>query len=193
MVLQLVSGAAIWRVRMAALDASRPGWVVQLLNVELGGANEYSWTPTPAQAADLQRYCSTRVAAAQYGTSIWCEDIVGHVCVPDEVQWLRTMVTSVTPDPTPLRSAIPLTVIAKDDETGIVVPGATVTLTNYPTPSGTTVQFPANAPYSITLNTYFQRGPHGTPPNLLEPIAAVRAAHYADAEVDFQFGNLKGA
>ncbi|GAC1346739.1 MAG: hypothetical protein NVSMB27_10840 [Ktedonobacteraceae bacterium] len=104
-----------------------------------------------------------------------------------QVNVLSTMRISVTPNPTPLRTPIQRTVAAVDTPTGAAVPGATVTLTNYPTGAGTTVQFPANAPYAITLSSYQQHGPKGEPGDLLEPTATVSAAGYGDGDVPFQF------
>ena len=194
--LELSSSTPLWRVRMAALDASRPGGVVSLLNLEVmgytftstaDGKSAYSWVPTPAQAADLQRYCSSAAAAAQYGTSIWCEDIVGHVAVPDEVHWLSTMRVSVEPNPTPLRVPIQMLVSALDNQTGAQVPGAMVTLINYTSSQGTIIRFPANAPTSITLSAYQIPGPKGEPGDILEPTAIVSAAGYGDADVPFLY------
>jgi len=98
---------------------------------------------------------------------------------------LSTMHCIVTPAGPPVARAIQLTIQAIDDVTGTAVQTAMVTLTNYPTASGTTIQFPANAQYPttgiITLRTYTQRGPFGTPPNVLYPSATVSAPGYSDA------------
>jgi hypothetical protein len=98
---------------------------------------------------------------------------------------LSTMHCIVTPAGPPLGRAIQLTIQAIDDLTGAVVQTAMVTLINYSTASGTTIQFPANAPYpmtgTITLHTYTQRGPYGTPPTILYPRATVSAGGYSDA------------
>ncbi|GAC1346741.1 MAG: hypothetical protein NVSMB27_10850 [Ktedonobacteraceae bacterium] len=115
----------------------------------------------------------------------WFGDFTTPVTV--NVTTASTMRISVTPNPTPLRTPIQLTVAAVDNQTGATVPGATVTLTNYPTGAGTTVQFPVNAPHQITLSSYQQHGPKGEPGDLLEPTATVSAAGYLNADVPFQF------
>jgi hypothetical protein len=130
--LELASSTAVWRVRMAALDASRPGGVVSLLDVETEGRftptaeglHVYRWTPTPAQLTDLQRYCSSRTVAQQYATSIWCVDLVGHVSVPEEVHWLRTMRVTVSPAALPLGLPVRVTVYAADAATGASLTGS---------------------------------------------------------------------
>jgi hypothetical protein len=124
-------------------------------------------------------------AMVQEGVT-WFGDFTTPVAV--NVTTVSTMRVSVVPNPTPLRTPIQLTVAAVDSQTGAPVPGATVTLTNYPTGAGTTVQFPANAPHQITLLSHLQRGPKGEPGELLEPTAIASAAGYLNADVPFQFG-----
>ena len=97
----LTNPAGAWRVRLAALDPvpspSVPGsgvHVVSLLDVgsagrfTLGGdgVSRFSWVPTARQQAALARYC-TPAGALAYGTSLWFEDMVGHVSVPDSMAW----------------------------------------------------------------------------------------------------------
>jgi hypothetical protein len=78
----------VHRIRMAALD---PG-VVSLLEVPLtdfvptGPNTALAWTPTDAQRTQLARY-ATPAGAHRYGTSIWFEDIVGHVSTPERLEW----------------------------------------------------------------------------------------------------------
>ncbi|HUS16431.1 MAG TPA: hypothetical protein VM536_15645 [Chloroflexia bacterium] len=127
------NSTAVWRVRMAALDASRPGGVVWLLDTEMagrfagaaGGGNQYSWTPG-AQTADLQRYAGSATAARQYGTSLWCEDVAGHVSVPEAMRWLRTMRVTLTPAQIPYGVEVPVTVQAVDAQTGTPLAGDVV-------------------------------------------------------------------
>jgi hypothetical protein len=100
---------------------------------------------------------------------------------PTPIPWppmsLSTMHCIVTPAGPPLGRPIQLTIQAIDDLTGAVVQTAMVTLLNPVAP----IQFPANAPYPITLHTQTQRGPYGTAPTILYPSASVSAGGYRDA------------
>ena len=88
--------ANVWRVRMAALDPvpdpsqpAQPATVVPLLDMELGvrfaagsdGIYRLSWAPPANLQAALAKYCTADGALA-HGTSIWFEDMVGHVSLP---------------------------------------------------------------------------------------------------------------
>jgi hypothetical protein len=86
----------VWRVRMAALDPDQNGAVVSLLDLvteerfrPIGPGQDgfyYLCNLKANEVAGLTRYC-TREGAIKYGTSIWFEDIVGHVSVSEEVGW----------------------------------------------------------------------------------------------------------
>ncbi len=86
--LTLSGAAGVHRVRMAALDPDP----VPLLDIPWADgvqrANDtmFTWTPTTAQRAQLNRYC-TPAGAHQFATSVWAEDILGHVCTPEQVDW----------------------------------------------------------------------------------------------------------
>ena len=90
----------VWRVRMAALDPVRG--VVTLIDKTTtpenfsplaDGSFECAWLPT--STADLRKY-GTHVGAIEFGTSIWFEDVVGHVSVPDQpVKWASSDATFV--------------------------------------------------------------------------------------------------
>jgi hypothetical protein len=102
--LTLSPPARVWRVHLAALDPiapplapAQPVQVVTLLDVELegnfvaspDGLYRFRWAPRPSQQRLLGRYC-TAAGALQYGTSLWFEDLVGHVSVPDALRWVGT-------------------------------------------------------------------------------------------------------
>jgi hypothetical protein len=97
----LTRPANVWRVRLAALDPvpslPAPGAspaAVRLLDVEYSGrftvggdgVARFAWVPTARLQAALARYC-TPAGALAHGTSLWFEDIVGHVSVPDALAW----------------------------------------------------------------------------------------------------------
>jgi hypothetical protein len=107
------------------------------------------------------------------------------------------MLVTVSPSPTPLGTPVQLTVHAVDSLTGAPVPGATVTLTNYPTALPVTVRFRANAPYTVTLRSHGSEGgallpgpgPRPEPgPIIRYPHAVVTAPNYPTADVPFDFG-----
>lgn len=93
----------LWRLRIAALVPGSPDAVVPLVDAELPGrlrrrgadAFELQWTPDGREAEALGRY-ATADGARTFGTSIWLEDLVGHVATPEEVVWLRQ-----SPEPLP--------------------------------------------------------------------------------------------
>jgi hypothetical protein len=87
----------VWRIRIAALVLGRPDATVPVLTLEMLAGRfaqiaddtyEYAWTPTASELAALRTYC-TRQGVSAHGTSLWVEDVVGHVNVPDEVRWLH--------------------------------------------------------------------------------------------------------
>ena len=88
------SFANVWRARAAALD-STTGQVIPLFHVLAdrfaqlpGGAFELRWSVSVEEQMRLKQYCSPE-GATRYATSIWFEDIVGHVSVPEALQWLK--------------------------------------------------------------------------------------------------------
>ena len=129
----------VWRVRIAAVEPfedpathiTRPR-VVPLVDVTTEGAftpvafgrYERRWTPTAAELASLRRYCSPEGAAA-FATSIWFEDVVGDVSVPESITWQRSHSVSAfaTPNSVFLDRPVELTVIARDSRTQQVLDG----------------------------------------------------------------------
>ena len=121
---------SIWRVRMAALDDA--GSVVTLQDVTLdsftysaaAAAYVYRWTPSATAATALRRY-ATADAMVGNGTSIWFQDVTGHVAPPDEIRWARPaeMRVTVTPAVIPLDVEVRVTVHAVDANTGALING----------------------------------------------------------------------
>lgn len=110
----------VWRVRMAALEAfgdpeacMTRARVVPLVNVTTPGEftnsfgrYEHRWTPTEAEMKSL-RLCCSENGAASFATSIWFEDIVGHVGVPESIVWLQPEVgAKVRPNATAVAGPI---------------------------------------------------------------------------------------
>lgn len=120
----------VWRVRMASFDDA--GNVVDLVDATFdqfqyrpnAGAYVMRWKPDPGRLAALRTYANAPAAASQ-GTSIWFEDLTGHVAPPDALVWSRPaeMVVSVTPAAIPLGIATKVTVRAADATTNAVLSG----------------------------------------------------------------------
>jgi hypothetical protein len=99
----LTSPESVSRVQLAALDpvpdpssAGSAATVVTLLDVPAAGyfgttisAEVFSWSPSARVQALLARYC-TPAGALAHGTSLWCEDLVGHASLPDSMVWAGT-------------------------------------------------------------------------------------------------------
>jgi hypothetical protein len=127
----------VWRVRLGAIAAAtptQPSRAISLHSVELSqfrtigdGVLEHRWRPGETELAVMREACSD-AGAATFATSIWFEDVVGHVAVPDRLRWLRAMTATCTPSTVPLEKPTTVTVRARDVLTGAPVPG-TVTIT----------------------------------------------------------------
>ena len=126
------SGSNVWRIRMAAFDAN--GAVVQLFDFKLdagfqyvaaAGVYQHQWVPTAAAAAQLNAY-ATADGATAHGTSIWFEDMTGHVAPPDQIKWSRPLEMRVTVDPAkiPLGRMVQVVVHAQDTSTSATVKGS---------------------------------------------------------------------
>lgn len=126
----------VWRVRMAAFDAS--GTVVSLFDATTdvrfartsSGSWVCRWTPTAGEVASLRSYCSP-VGALVAGTSIWFEDVVGHVSVPEQLRWSTPMRVTVAPAEIPYGISVQVTVHVEDAFTSAVLAG-TVTIDGQP-------------------------------------------------------------
>jgi hypothetical protein len=124
------NGSNVWRIRMGAFDAN--GAVVQLLDFTLeagfqyvaaAGVYQHQWVPTAAAAAQLNAY-ATDAGATAHGTSIWFEDMTGHVAPPDQIKWSRPLEMRVAVDPVKIPIGLPcsVTVTATDANTGAPLP-----------------------------------------------------------------------
>ena len=144
---------AVWRVRVAVVEpatATAPARVVHLRTVEISaftalddGSAEHRWAPTAAEMALLQQACSP-TGAERYATTVWAEDVVGKVSVPDRLAFTRLMTAAVSPSSLPYGLPASLTVSALDAGSGASVSG-TVHL-----PDGSTRPVGAAFTYTFT-------------------------------------------
>jgi hypothetical protein len=111
----------VWRLRLGAVDGGR---AVVLLTVELSqlartadGAREHRWRPPDAELPRWRRLC-TDPGARQHGTTVWAEDIVGHVVLPDTLSWLDSLRAAADPVDVPLGMPTSVVVRAHDALTG---------------------------------------------------------------------------
>jgi hypothetical protein len=141
---------------------------------------EYRWAPNPGQQAQLKEYCSFS-GAMKYGTSIWFEDIVGHVTVPEVIQFPpaededpqdRELKVTVEPEVVMAGPPVTFTVHAVDDKTKATVTGQVVIGAGRH-PSGTTGQ-------PIT-HAFGRAGARGV----------VRADGYLETKIPFEFEQAK--
>ena len=181
----------IWRVRMAALDPTRPTGVVSLLDTVTegrftrnGSRYEFRWLPTTAEAAELRRYC-TGSEVLQYGTSIWFEDLVGHVAVPEDVRWLPppTIRAAATPQSIPLGVAVQLTIHAQDLRTGAGLAGTVMVDGQVVGKTGTAFTYTfisqVERVYDPELGIWIREERF--------PVVTVSAPDYLDAEIPLSF------
>ena len=127
----------VWRVRMAALKLFKDKGitrtqVVSLVDVTTTGGEftpvgfdryERRWIPTAAEMTALRLYCSPEGAAAS-ATSIWFEDLVGHVSVPESIEWRPRFVSAIaTPNPIFLRRPVEVIITARDSGTQQLLDG----------------------------------------------------------------------
>jgi hypothetical protein len=188
----------VWRVRMAALepvpgDPSQIGRVVRLFDAEThgrfardeGGHYVHRWVPRAEELAAFQRYCSP-AGEADFATSLWFEDVVGHVGVPDELRWTPPPALRVTSTPAnlPLGMPVQVTVQAEDIHTSASLAG-TVKVDGQPV--GRT-----GAPFTHVFNS--RRVPSERDPETGEwlyqvvfPAGTVSIVNYPDATIPWQF------
>jgi hypothetical protein len=194
----------VWRVRMAALEAFEDeakhiarAVVVPLVDVttegtftSLGfGRYERRWTPTADELTALRRYCS-REAAMTFATSIWFEDVVGHVSVPESLVWQRSHSISTTASPRsiPLNRPVEVTVMAQDRGTQQPLDGA-VRVNNVVvarTGQKFTHTFKLATPTRLISLDDGKPGPI-EPTEPIPPVVSVAVQDYPSADVDIEF------
>ena len=117
----------VWRIRIAAIEnASVISLIDRIVPSSFSplGNNTYElrWAPPASTLTALRRF-ATSPAVRQFATSIWFEDIVGHVNVPEMVVWLPALRTPVDPPSSPTGRPVQITVGAFDWDTGTPVAG----------------------------------------------------------------------
>jgi hypothetical protein len=195
-------GSNVWRIRMAAFDSS--GAVVQLLDLTLdagfpyvaaAGAYQHQWVPTAGAAAQLNAY-ATEGGATAHGTSIWFEDMTGHVAPPDQIKWSLPLEMRVKVDPARIPLGLPclVTVTATDANTGALLPppGSTgsITVEDDPATYKPGVGFPKT--FTMIQPEVDPPPPGGKPMPLSPkhfPSGTVSVAQYPDAVIPFAFYN----
>ena len=120
----------VWRIRMAGLR-DPGGDVIHLSDATVDqfsraadGSFQMRWAPDPARLQDVREYCST-TGELRYGTSVWFEDLTGHVAVPDKIEWPAPAAVRVTvsPQSIPLGRPVNVTVHAVIATTGQALTG----------------------------------------------------------------------
>jgi hypothetical protein len=204
----------VWRVRVAALREGPTGQVevVPLLDESTGGhftrvgagpsGYEYRLMVPAAQTAGLTGYC-TSSDAVNHGTSVWFEDVVGHVSVPeDPIRWLpRQVAVRVEPSPIHLGALTRVVVRAQDPRTGADVP-AKIRLINY-NDAGMAIEqeYRAGTPFDSTFHAgvefiggeELRPGPKGVPKSVpVEPSGEVipDGSELSVASIPFVFDHM---
>ena len=139
----------VWRLRLGAVETAAARAVV-LHTVELSqfspataGVREYRWRPPDLDLARLQTYC-TEAGARAHGTTVWAEDLVGHVVRPDVLAWRGSLRVVADPAEVPLGMPTSFVVRARDASSGQAVTGTV------------NVDGAAIGPTDRTLHTTFQ-------------------------------------
>lgn len=141
----------VYRLRMAALGTAA-GEVIGLLDVTaaqlqpVSGHLQYRWTPSVAELEKLRSYCSAQ-GERQHGTSIWFEDVVGHVAVPEKLHWQRSpwIQVTVTPSLVALGTPTQITVYAADGGTGAPLAGQVMIVGTVVANTGTAFAYTFNS------------------------------------------------
>ncbi|HYP12420.1 MAG TPA: hypothetical protein VEQ63_00730, partial [Bryobacteraceae bacterium] len=117
--------ANVWRVRLEAIVPGQFDATVSILNltsdnftISAEGFHQYSWQPTAEQSAQLTKYCSSE-GAMRYGTSLWFEDVVGHVNVPEWMLWdgAPAAIATISPTSVPFNRQVTVVIQVKNVRT----------------------------------------------------------------------------
>ena len=190
--LRLHAPVSVWRVRLGALVRpadGQPRQPVIFRSVEIDqfrsvgdGVVEHRWRPSDTDLARLSEACSDAGAEA-CATSIWFEDVVGHVAVPDRIRWLRAMTATCEPSVVPLDKPTSVTVRARDSVSGAVIAG-TVNITGS---TGGPTDAPLTTTFSQQRVRVFDPERRVYVTELVEPTMTVDAAGYVSAAAPLSF------
>ncbi len=187
----------VWRIRMAAFDDA--GTVITLQDVTFDHFAYYApakvyiyrWIPTGDAGNAVRRY-ATADAMVRNGTSIWFEDVTGHVAPPEQIRWMRPaeMRVTVVPATIPRGIAVPVTVHASDANTGEVLQGSITidadSMTRRTDEAFTYTFIPIQEPADPSDPGYPRPGPH---PRAQDPSGIVSHDLYPDTPIPFVFYN----
>ena len=151
----------------------------------IGQTFEFRWTPTDTDRTLLQQH-GTAGGETQFATSIWFENIIGNVALPEKIIWQRSPRAKAvaTPSLIPLGVPTTVTVRASDLRTERPISGGTVWVDDQPV--GNT-----DVPFTFTFNTHTVTEIEGDPPSrttfVVEPVITVTLPDYPEVGVPIQF------
>ena len=199
----------VWRVRMSALEAFEDpathltrARVLPLFDsiteafTPIGGRwYERRWLPSAAELAALRRFCSLE-GEMDFATSIYFEDIVGHVSVPESIAWQRSNSISAdaTPRSIPLDRPVEVIVTARDGRTQNPLEGNVLVDDEIIAKIGQkfTHTFKLVLPMRTGLISDTKGGPIELP-DPVPPIVKVQVPDYPDAVIDVEFFTIFSA
>ena len=78
----------------------------------IGQTFEFRWTPTATDRALLQQH-GTLGGETQFATSIWFENIIGNVALPEKIMWQRSPRAKAVATPSIIPLGVPTTVTVR--------------------------------------------------------------------------------
>jgi hypothetical protein len=151
----------------------------------IGQTYEFRWTPTATERGLLQQH-GTPGGETQFATSIWFENIIGNVALPEKIIWERSPRAKAvaTPFMIPLGVPTTVTVRASDFRTEKAISGGTVWVDGKPVGN-------IDVPFTFTFNTHTVTEIEGDPPSrttfVVEPVMTVTLPDYPEVGVPIQF------